>query len=92
MINSIIEKIRKNSQNLLLLKNCYNIIFKIKTDYTFTYKICDNMINTAWRRRRTAKSRKNYGNAKYFAVIKIEAIEKKSAAADEVKRKEKERY
>jgi hypothetical protein len=32
------------------------------------------------------------GEAKYFTVARIEAIEEKSAAANEIKRKEKERY
>jgi hypothetical protein len=32
------------------------------------------------------------GEAKYLTVARIEAIEEKSAAANEIKRKEKERY
>jgi hypothetical protein len=50
------------------------------------------MIDAARRRRRAARSRKDCGEAKYLTMAKIEAIEEESAAADEVKRKEEERY
>jgi hypothetical protein len=86
------KKIREGSRDLLLFKEFYNSIIKIKTDYTLIYKICDDIIDAARRRRRTAKSRKDYGKAKHFTIAKIEVIEKESAAADKIKRKEKKRY
>jgi hypothetical protein len=91
-IDIIVEKIREGSRNLLLFEEFCNAVIKIKTDYTLIYKICDNIINAARRRRRAAKSRKDCGEAKYLTVAKIEVIEKESVAADEVKRKEKKRY
>jgi hypothetical protein len=91
-IDIIIKKIRKNSRNSLLFEEFYNTIIKIKTDYTFIYKTCDDIINIARRRRRTAKSKKDCKEIKYLTVTKIKIIEKKSAAADEIKRKKKERY
>jgi hypothetical protein len=50
------------------------------------------MINSARRRRRAAKSRKDCREIKYLTIARIEVIEEKSAVADEGKRKEKERY
>jgi hypothetical protein len=50
-IDSIIEKIRKGSRNLLLFKKFCNAAIKIKINYTLTYRICDNIIDTARRRR-----------------------------------------
>jgi hypothetical protein len=75
-INIIIEKIRKGSRNSLLFKEFYNVVIKIKTDYTLAYKICDDMIDAARRRRRTTRSRKNYREAKYLTVARIKVIEK----------------
>jgi hypothetical protein len=92
------EKIREGSRNLLLFEKFCNIIIKVKTDYTLDYKVCDDIIDAARRRRRrrrrrrTARSRKDCGEAKHLTMARIEIIEKESAAADEIKRKKKEKY
>jgi hypothetical protein len=91
-INNIIEKIRKDSRDSLLLDEFCNTVIKVKIDYTLAYKICDDMIDALRRQRRAVRSRKDCEEAKYLTVIRIEAIKKKSAAADKVKRKEKEKY
>jgi hypothetical protein len=91
-IDIIMKKIREGSRNSLLFEEFYNTIIKVKIDYTLVYKICDDMIDAVRRQRRAARSKKNYGEIKYLTVIKIKIIEEESAAADEVKRKKKERY
>jgi hypothetical protein len=91
-IDTIVEKIREGSRDSLLFEEFCNAVIKGKTDCTLAYKACDNIIDAARRRRRAVRSRKDYGEAKYLTVARIEAIKQKSAAADEVKRKKKERY
>jgi hypothetical protein len=76
----------------LLFEEFCNAVIKAKTDYTLVYKACDDMIDTARRRRRAARSRKDCREINHLTVARIEAIEEESAAADEVKRKEKKRY
>jgi hypothetical protein len=66
-INIIMKKIRKGSRNSLLFEEFYNAVIKIKTNYILIYKICDDMNNTA-RRRRAAKFRKNCGETKHLTV------------------------
>jgi hypothetical protein len=91
-IDIIVEKIREGSRDSLLFKEFCNAVIKTKTDCTPAYKACDDMIDAARRRRRTARSKKDCGEVKHLTVAKIEAIEEESAAVDEIKRKEKERY
>jgi hypothetical protein len=91
-INIIIKKIKKGSRNSLLFKEFYNTVIKIKTNYTLTYKICDNIIDTARQRRRTAKSKKNCGKAKHLTIAKIKIIKEESAAAGKIKCKKKKKY
>jgi hypothetical protein len=91
-IDIIIEKIRKSSPDSLLLKEFCNTVIKIKTNYTFVYKACDDIINAARRRRRAARFKKDCGEAKHLTITRIEAIKEESTAADKIKRKEKERY
>jgi hypothetical protein len=74
----------------LLFEEFCSVAIKVKIDYTLAYKACDDMIDAA--RRRTARFRKDCEKAKYLTVVRIEAIEEESAAADEIKRKGKERY
>jgi hypothetical protein len=91
-IDIIMEKVKEGSGDSLLFEKFCNAVIKVKTDCTLAYKVCDDMIDAARRRRRAARSRKNCGEAKHLTVARIEAIEEKSAAANEIKRKEKERY
>jgi hypothetical protein len=92
-IDIIVEKVKKGSRNLLLFEEFCNAVIKIKTDCILAYKACDDMIDAARRRRRrAAKSRKDCGKAKHLTVARIKIIKEESAAADEIKRKEKERY
>jgi hypothetical protein len=76
----------------LLFEEFCNTAIKVKIDYTLAYKICDDIIDAARRRRRAVRSRKDCREAKHLTIIKIEVIEEEFVAADEVKRKEKERY
>jgi hypothetical protein len=76
----------------LLFEEFCNAAIKTKTDYTLAYRICDDMIDAARRRRRAVRFRKDCGEAKHLTVTRIEVIEEESAVADGVKRKEKERY
>jgi uncharacterized membrane-anchored protein YjiN (DUF445 family) len=91
-IDIIIKKIRESSRDSLLFEEFYYIIIKIKTDCTLIYKTCDNIIDTVRRRRRAARSRKDCEEAKYLTIARIKVIKEESAAADEIKRKIKEKY
>jgi hypothetical protein len=91
-IDIIVKKIKEGSRNSLLFKEFYNTVIKAKTDCTLAYKICDNIINVARRRRRATKSRKDYRKAKHLTIIRIEAIEEESTAADKIKRKKQKRF
>jgi hypothetical protein len=91
-IDIIVKKIREGSRNSLLFEEFCNAVIKVKTDCTLAYKTCDDMIDAVRWRRRAVRFRKDYGKVKHLTVARIEVIEEESAAVDEVKRKEKERY
>jgi hypothetical protein len=76
----------------LLFEEFCNTAIKAITDYTGAYKACDDIIDVARRRRRAARSRKDCEKTKYLTVARIKIIEEESAAADKIKRKEKEKY